>query len=76
MLDEAIVGIDQEVDANVEPFRAAITRLTTIPGIGDLPACVILAEIGPDMTRFPTQGHLISWAGLCLKSDESAGKPH
>jgi transposase len=74
VLDEAIVGIDREVDAHVEPFRAAIGQLTTIPGIGDLGACVILAEIGHDMSRFPTHGHLISWAGLCPKNDESAGK--
>ena len=74
VLDEAIVGIDQEVDAHVEPFRAAIAQLTTIPGIGDLGARVILAEIGHDMSRFPTQGPLISWAGLGPKNDESAGK--
>jgi transposase len=73
-LDEAIAGIDQEVDAHVEPFRAAIAQLISIPGIGDLGACVILAEIGHDMSRFPTQRHLISWAGLCPKNDESAGK--
>ena len=73
-LDEAIAGIDQEVDAHVEPFRAAIAQLRTIPGIGDLGACVILAEIGHDMSRFPTQRQLISWAGLCPKNDESAGK--
>src|SRR5438128_5431096 len=73
-LDEAIAGIDAEVDAHVEPFRAAIAQLKTIPGIGDLGACVILAEIGHDMSRFPTQGHLISWAGLCPRNDESAGK--
>ncbi len=73
-LDEAVAGIDAEVDAHVEPFRAAIAQLKTIPGIGDLGACVILAEIGHDMSRFPTHGHLISWAGLCPRSDESAGK--
>ena len=48
--------------------------MTTIPGIDALSACVILAEIGRDMSRFPTAGHLISWAGLCPKNDESAGK--
>jgi transposase len=73
-LDEAVAGIDQEVDAHVEPFRATIAQLKTIPGIGDLGACVILAEIGHDMGRFPTQGHLLSWAGLCPSNDESAGK--
>ena len=73
-LDAAIAGIDQEVDAHVEPFRAAIAQLISIPGIGDLGPCVILAEIGHDMSRFPTQRHLLSWAGLCPKNDESAGK--
>ena len=73
-LDEAIAGIDAEVDRHVEPFRATIAQLTTIPGISELSACVILAEIGHDMSRFPTQRQLISWAGLCPKNDESAGK--
>jgi len=73
-IDAAISQIDQEVDAHVEPFRAAITILTTIPGISDLSARVIIAEIGNDMSRFPTDGHLISWAGLCPRNDESAGK--
>jgi transposase len=73
-IDAAITQIDQEVDAQVEPFRAAVQLLTTIPGINELSACVILAEIGRDMSRFPTAGHLISWAGLCPKNDESAGK--
>jgi transposase len=73
-LDAAIAGIDQEVDANVEPFRTAIHLLTTIPGVSDLSARVIVAEIGNDMSRFPTEGHLISWAGLCPRNDESAGK--
>jgi transposase len=59
-LDAAIAGIDQEVDDNVEPFRIAIRLLTTIPGISDLSASIIVAEIGTDMSRFPTEGHLIS----------------
>jgi len=67
----AIEEIDQEVDADVEPFRAAIALLTTIPGVSVLSAEIILAEIGRDMSRFPTAGHLISWAGLCPKNDES-----
>jgi transposase len=73
-IEAAITQIDQEVDAQVEPFRTAVQLLTTIPGISELSACVILAEIGRDMSRFPTAGHLISWAGLCPKNDESAGK--
>jgi transposase len=73
-INAAIGEIDQEVDAQVEPFRTAIQLLTTIPGISELSAGIILAEIGRDMSRFPTAGHLISWAGLCPKNDESAGK--
>jgi transposase len=73
-IDAAIGEIDPEVGALVEPFRTAVQLLTTIPGIDELSACVILAEIGRDMSRFPTAGHLISWAGLCPKNDESAGK--
>ncbi len=56
------------------PFAPPSELLTTIPGIDELSACVILAEIGLDMSRFPTAGHLISWAGLCPRNDESAGK--
>jgi transposase len=72
--DRAIQEIDKEVEANLAPFRPLIPVLTSIPGIGELAARVMLAEIGTDMSRFPTSGHLISWAGLCPKSDESAGK--
>jgi transposase len=45
-----------------------------MPGISDIVAQVIVSEIGIDMSRFPTAGHLISWAGLCPRNDESAGK--
>ena len=73
-LDAAIAEIDKEVEANLDTFRPLIPILTSIPGIGELAARTLLAEIGTDMTRFPTVGHLISWAGLCPKNDESAGK--
>ena len=73
-LDAAIGRIDREVDAGLAPFRAAAELLASIPGIGPLAAQVILAEIGPDMGRFPTAGHLLSWAGSCPRNDESAGK--
>ena len=73
-IDSAIGRIDQKIEADLEPFRAAAELLTTIPGVGDLAAQTIVAEIGLDMSRFPTCGHLISWAGLCPRSDESAGK--
>jgi len=73
-IDQVTRDIDQEIDAHVEPFRDTVLLLTTIPGVDELGACVILAEIGRDMSRFPTAGHLISWAGLCPRNDESAGK--
>ena len=73
-IDATISQIDREVDTYVEPFHAEITLLTTIPGVSDLSARVIIAEIGNDMSRFPTEGHLISWAGLCPRNDVSAGK--
>lgn len=63
-----IARIDKEVDANVEPFRVACEMLTTIPGVRSLAAEVIVAEIGIDMSRFETEGHLISRAGLCPKN--------
>ncbi len=82
-LAAAIAQIDQEVDALVTrmeaaagqaTFRALILLLCTIPGIGPLAAVTILAEIDCDMSRFPTAGHLLSWAGLCPGHNESAGK--
>jgi len=73
-LDAAIASIDKEVEGNLEPFRAATELLSAIPGISQLSARVILSEIGLDMSRFETAGHLVSWAGLCPRNDESAGK--
>jgi len=56
------------------PFRSLIELLSTIPGVSALGATTILAEIGRDMSRFPTAGHLVAWAGLCPGQNESAGK--
>jgi transposase len=72
--DATIARIDEEVSANVEPFRVAMEMISAIPGVGDLSAAVIVSEIGIDMSRFETAGHLISWAGLCPQNDQSAGK--
>jgi transposase len=63
-----------EVRADQGSFRIATELLTTIPGVSEVTARVIVAEIGDDMSRFPTAGNLISWAGLCPRLDESAGK--
>ena len=73
-LDAAIATIDRQVEAGIAPFRAAVEQVSTVPGIRDIGAQVIVSEIGTDMSRFPSDGHLISWAGLCPHSDESAGK--
>src|SRR5205814_10677555 len=73
-IERAIAELDGEVGALLEPFRAKAERLKTIPGVSNVVAQVIVAEIGIDMSRFPTAGHLISWAGLCPRNDESAGK--
>ena len=73
-LGAAIATIDRQVEAGIAPFRAAVEQVSTVPGIRDIGAQVIVSEIGTDMSRFPSDGHLISWAGLCPRNDESAGK--
>lgn len=66
--------IDIEVAALLEPFRRQVALLDTIPGVDIATAEVIVAEVGVDMSRFPTAAHLVSWSGLSPRSDESAGK--
>jgi len=73
-LDAAIARIDREVEASIAPFRTAVEQVSTVPGVKSLAAQTILSEIGLDMSRFPSSGHLISWACICPRSDESAGK--
>ena len=73
-LDRAIAAIEEEVGDQLDPFRAAAENLTTIHGISDTVAHVLVAEVGIDMSRFRTAGHLVSWATLCPGNDESAGK--
>ena len=73
-IDAAVAKLDEEAAAGQAPFRALIALLCTIPGVSVLAATAILAEIGRDMSRFPTAGHLVAWAGLCPGQNESAGK--
>ena len=73
-LSAAIERLDQEVERELAPFAEQVRRLCTMPGIGQRTAEVVIAEIGVDMSRFPTAGHLASWAGLCPGHHESAGK--
>jgi len=73
-LDKAVRVLEARMGDALAPFRRQVDHLKTIPGVSDTVAQVIAGEIGLDMSRFPTAGHLISWAGLCPKMDESAGK--
>jgi transposase len=73
-LEKAVRELEARMGDALAPFRGQVENLKTIPGVSDTVAQVIAAEVGLDMSRFPTAGHLISWAGLCPKMDESAGK--
>jgi transposase len=73
-LDEAIERMSTEIAERLRPYEHQIQRLSTIPGIKRRLAEVILAEIGPDMSRFPDARHLASWAGMCPGNNESGGK--
>jgi len=73
-LQQTIDRFDLEIERALEPFRVEVELLTTIPGISATAAEVLVAEIGVDMTRFPTVHHLLSWAGLCPSMNQSAGK--
>jgi transposase len=73
-VDASIGRMDEEVAAGQATFRSLILLLCSIPGVSLLSATVILAEIGRDMSRFATAGHLVAWAGLCPGQNESAGK--
>lgn len=73
-LDEAIEQLSKEVEDQIVPFSKEIELLDTIPGVDRKTAQLMVAEIGVDMSRFPTHRHLASWAGVCPGNNESAGK--
>jgi transposase len=73
-LDRSIQELEAQAREATAPFRHRVEQLTAIPGISETAASVLLAEIGTDMSVFPSAGHLLSWAGMCPRSDESAGK--
>jgi transposase len=75
-LDAAIAKLERHMGDAMAPFHRAVSRLTTMPGVSETTARVLIAEIGADMSRFPSPGHLVSWAGLCPRLDVSAGKRH
>jgi transposase len=69
-----ISELDEEIEKRMAPFDKELELIDSIPGVGKRTAEQILAEIGTDMSRFPTPGHLCSWAGMTPGHDESAGK--
>jgi transposase len=73
-LEETIARFDQEIEEYCRPFEEAVALLDTIPGVARQTAENIVAEIGTDMSRFPTANHLASWAGVAPGNNESAGK--
>jgi transposase len=73
-VEEASAELSRHIEELLAPFAAAVERLITIPGVQRRTAEVMLAEIGTDMSRFPSAAHLSSWAGMCPGNHESAGK--
>jgi len=73
-LNASIGLVESRVEEMLDPFADLVKRLKTIPGVRDVVVAVLLAEIGPDMSKFRTAGHLVSWACLAPRLDESAGK--
>ncbi len=72
--EKIIEEIDKQIDASVEKYAVEIDLLQTIPGVGKESAIRIISEIGVDMSKFPNENHLSSWAGMSPGSNESAGK--
>jgi transposase len=73
-LDHAIAMLDEKIEAMLAPHQKIVELLCTIPGVALRTAQVLIAECGLDMSRFPTAGHLASWAGICPGHNESAGR--
>lgn len=73
-LDESIDRITAEIETRMAQHRPEVDLLDSIPGISPRTASLLLAEVGADMTRFPSARHLASWAGMCPGNNESAGK--
>ncbi len=73
-LTAQIEDLTGRIEQVIAPFAAQVAQLDDIPGIGTTGACELIAEIGIDMTRFPTAGHLVSWAKYAPRARQSAGK--
>jgi hypothetical protein len=75
-LDEKVADVQARIEQAMKPHQQVIRRLCTIPGVEYATACALIAEIGLDMSVFPSAAHVASWAGLCPGNCESAGKPY
>jgi transposase len=66
--------LDAQIEAKLVPFVDDVRRLKAVTGVGPVTAQVLIAEIGADMSVFPTADHLASWSGVCPGNNQSAGK--
>ena len=73
-IEATIAEFEARLEVALAPFRDVIERLKGIPGVSDNVAQTLIAEVGADMSAFPTGDHLVSWAGMCPRLDESAGR--
>lgn len=73
-LESAIAAVEGQVEERLRPFAPVVERLTTIPGVSRIVAAVLVAEVGADVRAFPTAAHLVSWARMAPRADQSAGK--
>jgi len=73
-IEKITEDVDTHIQMHLEPYQAQVELLKTIPGIKDLAAASIIAEVGVDMDQFKDESHLSAWAGLCPGNYESAGK--
>lgn len=75
-LAERITKFEERIEEQMRPFEKAVATWTSLPGIDQVTAWTIVAEMGADLKPFPTAAHAASWAGLCPGQEESAGKRH
>lgn len=75
-LEAAVEQLDRDITKAVAPFRGVLERIEEVPGLSEVSAPALVGEIGVDMSPFPSDRHIVSWARLCPRLDESAGKVH
>lgn len=73
-IEKIIEALDQDIQESLRPYQAQVDLLKTMPGVKDLAAASLIAELGVDMNQFKDAAHLSAWAGLCPGNYQSAGK--